>query len=56
MALSTCAARRKQLAIESILSTSAISNSWRRIWQTASAPLRTYFKATKRCSLVSYAS
>jgi len=36
-----CAARRKQLAIASTLSTSAISNSWRRIWQTASVPLRT---------------
>ncbi len=40
MTLSTYAARRRLLAIEFTLSTSAISNSWLRIWQTASVPLR----------------
>jgi hypothetical protein len=40
MTPSTYVARRRLLAIEFILSTSAISNSWLRIWQTASAPLR----------------
>jgi hypothetical protein len=40
--LSTSVVRRKQLAIESILSTSAISNSWRRIWPNASVPLSVF--------------
>jgi hypothetical protein len=40
--LSTCAVRREQLAIESILSTSAISNSWRRIWPIALVPLSVF--------------
>src|SRR5262249_22015602 len=37
---STCAAQEKHLVIESTLSTFDTSNSWRRIGQTASVPLR----------------